>query len=701
MRFLAIVGPVLVLGLSLYNLGKAEPWKASEAVLAIQKDLKAANPEVIVVGNSLAAADIDLKQLSAETSLKTGLVRVNASGGPTWYTLLKYRVFEEGYQPKVVLVVSTLTAMLRPHPGSTEQLAKLVEQVNGPDALLGLRGLAGEGWLDRAKKTGVEHKKQFLEGLRDYAVGLLIAGDAAQGAELTSKALPVIFADEAVDAENKGGVMPIVEAEILKQKLGVEASFLEGIVRLCKEHGAKVVFVRSPVAPAALWEDAVAPEVEAEVIALLNRLGAGWVDLKKLDVSAADFQDTRHMNKAGQARMTRAVVAALKELGALGEGPIKPAALPLAVSLSRTGNLVLPLQPELSEAPCGMVFKTPSLMAISDPILSKAGLPGSPLRVLENGRALPPRKSPEELGPSCKGAYAHLMRVVRFSGSTETAHWELGHDPAVSGKRWWLYPGTGIRIAGQGPWDGSRGAFKLRVLMRKVGEGSGGKLVLSSGEEQVFTEAEGFLVAEVEGNPGESWWAEIQGGSGYGLVESVELGKERLLEQEPAVVMLLGQKATITGLALPVWDCVMQEGRCVNPELDFFAELLSKYHMGTGSPVVEVGGKLTLSEERKMGPRRWIYPGDRQVFKLPVLPEAKAILIRGAGTGAGVLRLVVEGNVVEVGELGEKIVEVGIEGVRGGELVVESERGGAYFVLNLLAVTAKKAEDAEDAEGGE
>ena len=72
------------------------------------------------------------------------------------------------------------------------------------------------------------------------------------------------------------------------------------------------------------------PAVDEATIALLNRLGAGYIDLHDLDLPTSSFYDDHHLNHDGAVAYTAALGAALRELGALDDSaPMAKAGRPL------------------------------------------------------------------------------------------------------------------------------------------------------------------------------------------------------------------------------------------------------------------------------------------------------------------------------------------------------------------------------------
>ncbi|HND30923.1 MAG TPA: hypothetical protein PLA94_13040, partial [Myxococcota bacterium] len=90
--------------------------------------------------------------------------------------------------------------------------------------------------------------------------------------------------------------------------------------------------VISPVAGHQRSQQNVQPAVEAELIALANQRGVGWIDLRSLHMDDRNFRaDGGHMQKAGAIRFTEELLGRLRDIGALGSGPLQSATPPATV----------------------------------------------------------------------------------------------------------------------------------------------------------------------------------------------------------------------------------------------------------------------------------------------------------------------------------------------------------------------------------
>ncbi len=554
-NLVAFFGPLGLVVVTFAWLGHLEPWTASASVRLQDETLAATPPDIVILGNSLAIEDVDGKALSAALDLgPTVTLRENASPAPTWYAMLKFRLYEANYQPKLVLVVNSLTAMLLPRPVSATDMARMEQHFAEPDEVLSRKVFGGsrDPWRDRVEDRRTRLHQDGLNALRKAA-----AGAEAEGI------LASIFAAEHLRASERHVVGPIVEREVRGAKRtadGWEASVMPDIVALAKARGAKVVFVRVPIARSQPRYDDVSAGVEAEVIGRLNEVGGGWLDLRSMTDSEADFTDGRHMNARGRERFTALLAARLKEMGALGNATMAPARLPMLPSrVERVGIPKLPVfpAPKLTKSPCGYIAPWGQMAFLSDGALQKAGLRvPSPLVVREDGVPLPFFSQVEDLGADCHGAFGSGGSGLRFSGTRADAAFDvaLATDfPMIrrSSETWWLYPESRASVGYDRAWD--RGAFSVSVNVVTVGEGPAPALVIGETRVPLTADNEGGFRATYEGAaPVGTWEMAIESpvGGAYSVVRrwAVGSGEDRvtLVDITPRVVTLFGQPFTCT-----------------------------------------------------------------------------------------------------------------------------------------------------------
>ncbi len=458
---LALVAGWIRLVLSFGDLEAGEVlYGGSEQVAAIDAD-----PEVVIVGNSLAYRGVDPERLKRELGVQgeVYVLAIPGSWAPTWYAALKNQVYAHGLQPRLVVVLNTLEFMLRTDRPTgraeadlravmTDDEPVIQEKVYGARRIQGplaeiqdKRGRVGEAWLD------------FL-----VAAPFAVAGKG--GAEASRRALSEVFdAPGAVDPRLNERVIPVVE---LDQGRRTEVrdpaqTLLPDLVELAQSHGSRVVIARIPVLrEGRKMHPLPNRETERKTLALLNERGAGYVDLHAVNLPPTAYMDGQHMSVAGRALFTDMLADALKELGALGDDPFPEAQLPpRPPAVRREGRPAVELPPaRLSLADvsgCRVAFPAFGFSDISDAALAELGLGEvSPLVLRVDGRVLTPHRKEDPEAP-CGGTSYHDRWAIH-GWIPDGDPWkhryriELSEDVPILPPRtedpaaWWVLPGTAL-----------------------------------------------------------------------------------------------------------------------------------------------------------------------------------------------------------------------------------------------------------------
>jgi hypothetical protein len=433
--------------------------------------------ELLLLGNSIPKRNLDADALGHGLGLRVTDATLHATNAATWYVMLEDRVYANGFQPRIVLIVSPVTNLLELAPDGHRARAVLSALSNGYNPVVESRMSGGDAWTgpDRLSVRGAELRSALLDGLRNRAVGLLFAPPgpeplAVRGEQQADAAVQAVLGEGGQVAAGLSGWSGSTDSEGPIPMGPPEASFVADIVELVQRHGAQLVFAQLPVRDP---EQLKTPEILAASRALARYLDAHqvpFVDLSGEPVRREEFEDLVHMTPAGASRMTGVVVDALLARGILDGAPFTPNQLAGAVAeVSREGEPPpLPLGPWRQEGACRWVAALPGL----DGLVSEAarmGVPGLPLRVELDGQALPwsPQRPVE-----CSGqwAYGQGELVVAAEGSAEPqvswsseAALEVDIDPlrtwgAVTPHDFhgtvvkkvlthWVLPGTALRFS--------------------------------------------------------------------------------------------------------------------------------------------------------------------------------------------------------------------------------------------------------------
>ncbi len=500
---LAVLLPALVLGLGLSRLLAPEDAELSSAAALMETRMAEAQPEVVVVGNSLVARGIDQQLLAAglaERPVAVGKAWESGTWPANWYLFLKNRVYGEGHRPHAVVVGMAPKVLFQTDLGSELSQRSLVDHA-GPYEPVVYRKVFGREtpnpWLQRLRDRRGKVQDRWADWLRAGSVGLL-HGDRSQdlltrGEAVAAPALERVFqVDGAVDMSLHRRVIPVVEheREVRLEADGsvVAASFVPDLLDLAEEYGSKVVFVRMPMMPGTQARMSVDPLVEAEFVSLLNERGAAYVDMSGWDGGPQLFDDGAHLSHAGSKAFTPALAAALRERGIMEEGPFESNRVPLALDFvtALRGTVpppqLLELGPDPDGEPCRFLAVTKDFIALSDTALASAGVGASPLVVFEDGQPLEHLNWPGKLAGACHGAYVpQSARVFVSPGPQaepplEQRRYELGLAPEMpvrmgNTEGWFAYPGTALSLDFAG-WPSPAAEYELLVGLEPI-EGSG------------------------------------------------------------------------------------------------------------------------------------------------------------------------------------------------------------------------------------
>ncbi len=185
-RLLAIVGPIITVA------ALVAPWAAPEAdgslapaAQAMQDQLAAAgNPDVVILGASLATHDVDAEIMAEALGGEHTVLNLAVNGAvtPTWYAVFKNRVVDEGYRPKVVLVFDLVDRFFRTESPTARSQGNLRAQMR-PDDVVILRKTLGQSvhyeWLNRMKRRRDQWRESLTDGIRDQSVRLLFGAGPA------------------------------------------------------------------------------------------------------------------------------------------------------------------------------------------------------------------------------------------------------------------------------------------------------------------------------------------------------------------------------------------------------------------------------------------------------------------------------------------------------------------------------------------
>lgn len=296
--------------------------------------LQATDPQVVLLGPSYANTDLRREVIAKHLNVPVhdmALLSVPNSVGSHWYAILRYRLFDKGYRPKLVVVVSGLQSMLLTTPLTESSWMNLEAQLDDPsDALVRAKASRNHSLvLARAREQRGQVRAAVFDVLRFLPPRWFLPSRSRRGMGMPAtevrSSLDRVFADERVDMSlHTTNSSPIevnrqVRAYDPAMLPSPQSSFIGDITDLAAEHGARVVWVRPPMSPDIPrdLDDTVLPGVQAQTVQMVQDRGSDFLDMRRLPMSRDMFKNEDHMNDEGSIRFSEALGVALRGLDAM------------------------------------------------------------------------------------------------------------------------------------------------------------------------------------------------------------------------------------------------------------------------------------------------------------------------------------------------------------------------------------------------
>lgn len=464
----AVVAPSVVIAAWLSWLLRPEPWTPTKAVLDFDRIVERGNPDVVVLGSSIAETNVEGKLLAgllAQPPVSLITLSQGMSEPSMWYAIARYRLYANDAAPRLIVLVTTVPPLLdiRPIP---DRMPKLEQHFSEPDEVLSRKvWQSGRSVWETRSAANRSRPRDALRDLVRYGLVRLVFGETAERtATETAEAAGAIVFGEIV---GKGDAiaarfLPVVERDDASTQPAKTASvtpadsFIPDLAKLAADHGARLVIAIPPMAARREGRSLPAP-VERDLIALVNKLHVGWIDLRGMNMDDAKFYaDGGHMNKVGATMFTRALADRLTNIGALGPEPMKRAVESATItSVTRSG-----VGPPIS--PAGQLRKAKGCVRVADladwaflmqPEVGKLlGGSAAPFDALLNGVPLPSTRTLAEGSDPCTPSAMFAGGRARLSLPLDVPNDSVSFalsaavpDPASTQvQTWWVYPGTSL-----------------------------------------------------------------------------------------------------------------------------------------------------------------------------------------------------------------------------------------------------------------
>lgn len=529
---LAIGMPIAVLGAAA---GRFGGWLSSGDAVSgltghargLATTLRGTDPQVVVLGSSLANRGIDTTVLAEALGVDPARVvklPIPHATSAHHYAVLDNRVFEAGYHPSLVIVADALRPMLTHELlAEPEGVSRLAEQLSGDEAELARRVFGTDDpvalGFGRWRAVATSVREDVLDGWRDGAIQAVFR---PRGGRRGAQGL--------VDRVNDGlfaGVDPAVPDGAGTSSAWTSASPVVGdgfdlrthgmlgpLDALADAHGAKLVLARMPLPPSNAGTDFVPDALEAQARSWMDELDVGYIDLRGVSLSEADFEDMRHLSPRGARIVSRVLGEAVRGLDARGGAGVE------------VGDPVAerPSWPSLPEAGCVREVRVPWMAGLAD-VASVA--PEVPWPVVVQADGAPIGRGS---GAPCSGTWTVRGDSLVVAPTTPSATVSLAWSPVIETAQTgepvaWIAPGASLRW----PWTGE-------AVVRGRARAVGAPAALDLGDEAVVAE-QGRARIEVQAQDGVT--LHNPSATGWWLVHHLAVG------EPPTTRVLLGRAETL------------------------------------------------------------------------------------------------------------------------------------------------------------
>ena len=502
------------------NAGRVMNGKVLEngVVRTIEHRMRQNEPEVVVLGNSLSNTNVHVPLLAKRLGIPARKIQkfsIPNSIGATWYVILKNRIYANGHQPRMVILLSDMQSALAVTPRTEAAVVNLTVHFNEREPVVDRKLGTQNFFLNRLRENREKLRDKALKLSRNVAVDLLYwRAPSGEFRGRTTAALERAFDQSRTDIRLHNNVIPTFsmggelnpfDPSLLPLP---KDSFIPELTTMVAKNGGIPIYLRPPMSPL-LPEgagDVVMPGVDEKVRRLVENKGGKYIDVRQLDMQAGHFYNVDHMNPEGARRFTEAVAMLAKQVQAemQGRAAWKRRSAPKEIELFteielQDGALVhldhrVDHQPKRVTPPRGSerpferrrndigFWEAGGLGFMSDVDTmeqSRFAARCSPLRVLEDGVELPHSNATcEEMFRLQEGRICHTRERLFFTSSDGTSPFENGRNYTYSldpDRRCeggsWLYPGDQFRsrFDGERLTEFSRGGRTLRIEAHDFG----------------------------------------------------------------------------------------------------------------------------------------------------------------------------------------------------------------------------------------
>lgn len=558
----AVVLPLLVLLLGAWVVAPGGGVSADAA--AFNRSLALREPEVIVLGSSLANRGVDVGLLAKSLEIpenKVLVMQMPHASASHWYALLKNRVFANGHRPKLVLVVDAMTSMLNHDllqmPSNVD---RLVGQLTADEPVIAKKIFRMEDPEEFRTYFIRQHKGELRGKIigewRDLVLGALFGGKGKGDLQkLIERVNEEVFSNEQMDYElhaKDADDNPLTATVVPNTETGdydlERDALLPEMQALCDEFGANLFYVRIPLPPSNAEMDYVPEDVEARAVVWMEELGSGWLDMRALDLDDSYFEDMRHLSRQGSQLFSGALARVLAALRAMEAGAGSRVIKGLESPEAKAAGAAPPV-PVVGGAGCRREAPAGAWAALSADVLERLGDGVSPLVVREGGVKLGGRAP----GDGCVGGAwiegGKLIVSPKDPGATVEVGFEA--EPVSDGDAVrWIPPGTSVSYTFADPWGLPENAFRIYARGFAVGGADVPISVSLGGESFNLRNQSGRVTGEgklpIPTEPGWTLTVTVPEGGPFLMLHHLAIGVP------PSTAYVLGKAESLHGMSVRV-----------------------------------------------------------------------------------------------------------------------------------------------------
>ncbi len=286
------------------------------------REIEQQQPAIVLLGDSLLTKGVEKSLFQARVGLPAYKLDIPGSSSALWYLVERSNIIPAEPAPRMLVVLFRDTLLTAPAFRTTGPYFGLIDKFARPsDSLL----------LEKAYLSQLSPLQKLLEGwLPLYTYRLEMRESIEAGLR---HLLPALFGCDRGCADNAltgvmGDVQPDLFARSIRQaesglyspeqldfNARVEASFLPEIIRLAREGGIRLVFVRAPtnIFPDPSAQPPGLDRYMQDLATYLAGQSIPFLDLSRVEgIGPGQFVDPHHLNLEGKSIFTRALAAALQ-----------------------------------------------------------------------------------------------------------------------------------------------------------------------------------------------------------------------------------------------------------------------------------------------------------------------------------------------------------------------------------------------------